>query len=183
MKKILLFLSTFTFLISCGVRVPYTNDLRDEFSLDTEEKMRNVQFLISQTIVLDQELRSDTQNTTENGTLIASSNSKKETVVIPAGTKCIFESFGTKGEIFVRFETGDQKTLIFSSKTEGNRNKRYYFEADWSAQGGAKIKYGGNIFKVSLIRGSARSSYIEVVKKNLQKSRRKERVVKGLKVY
>ena len=178
MKKILLFLSTFTFLISCGVRVPYTNDLRDEFSLDTEEKMRNVQFLISQTIVLDQEL-SDTQNTTENGTLIASSNSKKETVVI---TKCIFESFGTKGEIFVRFETGDQKTLIFSAKTEGNRNKRYYFEADWSAQGGAKIKYGGNIFKVSLIRGSARSSYIEVVKKNLQKSRRKERVVKGLKV-
>ena len=75
--------------------------------------MRNVQFLISQTIVLDQELRSDTQNTTENGTLIASSNSKKETIVIPAGTKCIFESFGTKGEIFVRFETGDQKTLIF----------------------------------------------------------------------
>ena len=44
MKKTLLFLSTFTFLISCGVRVPYTNDLRDEFSLDTEEKMRNVQF-------------------------------------------------------------------------------------------------------------------------------------------
>ena len=183
MKKILLFLSTSIFIISCGVRVPYTNDLRDEFSLDTEEKMRNVQFLISQTIVLDQELRSDTQNTTENGTLIASSNSKKETIVIPAGTKCIFESFGTKGEIFVRFETGDQKTLIFSSKTEGNRNKRYYFEADWSAQGGAKIKYGGNIFKVNLLRGSARSAYIEVVKKNLQKNRRKERVVKGLKVY
>lgn len=182
MKKTLLFLSTFTFLISCGVRVPYTNDLRDEFSLDTEEKMRNVQFLISQTIVLDQELISDSQNTTENGTLISSSNSKKESLIIPSGTKCIFEAFGTKGEILVRFETGDQKVLIFSSKADGNRNKRYYFEADWTSQGGPKIKYGGNTFKVNLLRGAARSSYIEVVKKNLMKSRRKERVIKGLKV-
>ena len=169
-------------LFSCGVKVPYTNQLRDEFNLDTEEKLRNVQFLISQTIVLDQELRSDSQNTTENGTLISSSNSKKETVIIPAGTKCIFEGFGTKGEILVRFETGEQKTLIFSSKTNGDRNKRYYFEADWSSQGGPKIKYGGNTFKVNLLRGAARSSYIEVVKKNLMKSRRKERVIKGLKV-
>ena len=182
MKKTLLFLSTFTFLISCGVRVPYTNDLRDEFSLDTEEKMRNVQFLISQTIVLDQELRSDTQNTTENGTLIASSNSKKETIVIPAGTKCIFESFGTKGEILVRFETGDKKTLIFSSKTEGNRDTRYNFEADWSAAGGPKVNYGGNVYKVNLNRSFARSAYLIVVKKNLQKNKRKQRVIKGLKV-
>ena len=183
MKNSIFFTVLLFSLFSCGIKVPYTNELRDEFNLDTEEKMRNVQFLISQTIVLDQELRSDSQNTTENGTLISSSNSKKETVVIPAGTKCIFESFGKNGEILLRFETGEEKALIFSTKSDGSRNKRYYFEADWSAQGGPKIKYGANIFKVSLIRGLARSAYLEVVKKNLQKNRRKERVVKGLKVY
>ena len=50
--------------------------------LDTDEKLRSVQFLISHTIVLDQEIRSDSQNTTENGTLISSSNSKKERIII-----------------------------------------------------------------------------------------------------
>lgn len=182
MKKLLFFASAISLLISCGVKVPFTNQVRDDFSLDSDEKMRNVQFLISHTIFLDQELISDSQNTTENGTLVSSSNSKKETIIILAGTKCIFENFGKPGEIIVRFETGEEKVLIFSCKSEGTRNKRYSFDADWSATGGPKIKYGGNTFKVDLLRGSARSAHLVVVKKNLQKNKRKERVVKGLKV-
>ena len=169
-------------LISCGVKVPYTNELRDEFSLDSDEKMRNVQFSTSHTIILDQELILDSQNTTQNGALVSSSNSKRESIIIPAGTKCVFENFGPNGEIIVRFELGDEKVLTFSSKNEVVKNRRYYFQADWSAPGGARIQYGGNTFKVDLIRGFARATHLVVVKKNLQKNKRKERVIKGLKV-
>ena len=183
MKSLLLFASIISLLISCALKKEaFTKQVIADFNLDTEEKMRDVQFFISQTIILDQELLSDSLNITENGALIASSSSKKETIVIPAGTKCIFESFGTKGEILVRFETGDKKTLIFSSKTEGNRDTRYNFEADWSAAGGPKVNYGGNVYKVNLNRSFARSAYLIVVKKNLQKNKRKQRVIKGLKV-
>lgn len=169
--------------VSCGVKVPYTDELRNEFNLDTEEKMRNVQFSTSQTIILDQEYKSENQNTTENGTLVASSNSKKESLIIPTGTKCVFEEFGVNGEIKVRFELGDEKYLVFSTKSDVVRNRRYFLQADWAAQGGPKISYGGNIFKIDMQRGSnVRSSYLQVLKKNLQKKRRKDRVIKGLKV-
>ena len=75
MKNIMFLLSMSLVLISCGVKVPYTTQLRDEFSLDTDEKMRQVQFYTSHTIILNQEKRDDSQNTTQNGTLVASSSS------------------------------------------------------------------------------------------------------------
>lgn len=183
MKNTFFFTFTLLFLVSCGVKVPYTDELRDEFNLDTDEKMRNVQFSISQTIILDQEYKSENQNTTENGTLVASSNSKKESLIIPNGTKCIFEEFGANGEIKVRFELGDEKYLVFSTKSDVARNRRYFLQADWTAQGGPKINYGGNVFKIDMQRGAnVRASYLQVLKKNLQRNRRKERVIKGLKV-
>jgi hypothetical protein len=60
--------------------------------------------------------------------------------------------------------------------------KRYYFDVDWNMQGGPKIKYGENEYKVDLMRGVPRSAHLMVVKKRLQKTKRKERVVRGLKV-
>lgn len=183
MKKILFLFATTTLLFSCGVKVPYTTQIRDEFSLDTEEKMRQVQFFTSHTIILDQIKKSDAQNTTQNGTLVSSSNSEKETIIIPAGTKCVFESYGSKGEIKVRFELGENKVISFNTKPENtSSNKRFYFEADWNAQGGPKLKYGENDYKIDLLRGSPRTSHLLVVKKRLEKSKRKERVVKGLKI-
>ena len=149
MKKFLFLIATATLLFSCGVKVPYTTQLRDEFSLDTEEKMRQVQFFTSHTIILDQVKKSDAQNTTQNGTLVSSSNSEKETIIVPAGTKCVFESYGTKGEIKVRFELGENKTITFNTKAENtSSNKRFYFDADWNAQGGPKMTYGENEYKI-----------------------------------
>jgi len=183
MKKLLFLLATSALLASCGVKVPYTTQIRDEFNLDTEEKMSKVQFFTSHTIILDQDKKSDAQNSTQNGTLVSSSSSQKETIIIPAGTKCIFTNFGSKGEIVVRFEFGDGKVLSFATKPENtSANKRYYFDADWNMQGGPKIKYGDSMYKVDLLRGSPRTAHLLVVKKRLEKSKRKERVLKGLKV-
>jgi hypothetical protein len=182
MKNFFAILSLATVLISCGVKVPYTTQIRDEFSLDSDEKMRQVQFYTSHTIILNQEKRDDSQNTTQNGTLVASSNSERESIVIPAMTKCLFENFGPKGEVQVRFELGDGRVLSFATKTEGSSVKRYYFDADWNSQGGPKIIYGENTYKIDLMRGAPRSAHLLVVKKRLQKTKRKERVVRGLKV-
>jgi hypothetical protein len=182
MKNFFLLLSLSAVLISCGVKVPYTTQIRDEFTLDTDEKIRQVQFYTSHTIILNQEKRDDSQNTTQNGTLVSSSSSERETVVIPAMTTCVFEGFGPKGEVIVRFEVGDGKILTFATKTEGSSIKRYYFDADWNSQGGPKINYGENTYKVDLMRGAPRAAHLLVVKKRLQKTKRKERVVRGLKV-
>jgi hypothetical protein len=183
MYKLFVIVFSVVALTSCGVKVPFTPQIKDEFGLDENEKMRKVQFFTSHTIILDEDTKKDSQNSTQNGALVSSSNSKKESIIIPAGTRCVFEDFGPKGEIQVRFELGDQKIISFATKAEGSSNaKRYYFEADWQAQGGAKVKYGGGTYRVDLLRGSPRTAHLLVVKKRLEKSRRKERVVKGMKV-
>ena len=128
MKNIFLLVGLSTLLFSCGVKVPYTTQIRDEFSLDTDSKMRQVQFYTSHAIFLNQEKRDDSQNTTQNGTLVSSSSSERETVVIPALTKCVFEGFGPKGEVLVRFEEGEGKYLSFAIKTVAKEtNKKIFF--------------------------------------------------------
>ena len=119
--------------------------------------------------------------TDESGTLVSSSTSESESIIIQANTKCIFEGYGPNNEIRVRFETGDKKYLQFLSKGNQMRD-RFYFVADWKASGGPKVNYGGKVYKVDMMRGAARSSYIRVSKKRLQSTKRKERVVKGMKV-
>jgi hypothetical protein len=182
MKQFVLFAVLAFISFSCGTKVQYTTAVRDEFNLDTEEKLRQVQFYISHTIILNQVNVQSSELTTQNGALVASSNSQSESVIIPAGTKCIFEGFGDAGQILVRFETGDQRFLSFVTKNEGASIRRYYLDADWTANGGAKINYGGNVYKVDLTRGMPRQAHLEVIRKKLEKTKRKERVVKGLKV-
>jgi len=180
MKFIILISSTIFLISSCGMKVPYTNVIKEEFGLDSDEKMGKVQFFTSATIILNQELKADNQVTTENGTLVSSSNSEKESIIIPAGTRCLFDHYGPKGEIFVRFENGDNRVLRFFSKSDAS--KRFYFDVDWGQQGGPKINYGDNVYKVDLLRGSPRSAVLNVARKKLERSKRKERVVRGLKI-
>jgi hypothetical protein len=169
--------------ISCGVKIPYTTQIRDEFGLDTDEKMGKVQFFVSGTIYLDEEIRNDNQNTTQNGTLISSSSSSKESVIIPINTRCVFDSFGPKGELLVRFETGDGKVIPFNPKEGGSASaKRYYFLPE-TTNTGSYVKYGSSRYKVRTnVTSDPRNVHLLVVKRRLDRSKRKERVVKGMKV-
>lgn len=181
MKKNVFYISLLALLASCATQVPYTNQIRDEFALDSEEKMSKVQFFISHTIVMDEEVINENSSTTSNGTLVNSSSTKKESVIIQAGTPCIFDSYGPKGEMLIRFETGEGKALKFTSKMN-EANRRYYFDVDWNQVGGPKINYGGINYKIDVLRGSPRSAYIKVAKKKLEKIKRKDRFVRGMKV-
>lgn len=180
MKKYLYFIVLSGILAACATQVPYTNQVRDEFALDSVEKLAKVQFYISHTIVMDEEVKNENQETTSNGTLVNSSNTKKESIIIQAGTPCIFDDFGPKGELLVRFETGEGRVLKFTAKSDSQ--KRYYFDVDWNQPGGAKIKYGDKTYKIDIMRGSPRSTYLKVAKKKLEKIKRKDRFVRGLRV-
>ncbi len=182
MKNIFtLIIASFLFF-SCAIKVPFTLQIKEEFGLNSEEKMRKVQFFTSSTIILNQIAESSSETTTdESGVLVSSSTSESESVIIPANTKCIFEGFGPNKEIRVRFEIGEGKYLQFTPKGKQARD-RHYFVANWKASGGPRVKYGTKMYKVDMMRGSARSAYITVSKKRLQSNKRKERVVKGMKV-
>ena len=77
---------------SCAVKVPYTRQVKEEFGLKSEEKMRKVQFFTSSTIILNQVAESSSETMTdESGTLVSSSTSESESLIIQANTRCIFE--------------------------------------------------------------------------------------------
>ena len=181
MKNIFYFLLLSTVIISCGVKVPYTTAIRDEFGLDTDAEMKKLQFYTSSTIILKQAVRSNSDiSTDDNGALVSSSSSEKETIIIPSNTKCVFDGFGTKGELKVRFESGSEKTLTFVPK--GTRSKRFYFYADWKNPKGPKVKYGKNLYTVDRYQSTPQNTYLKIVKKSFRKTKSKQRVIKGMDV-
>ena len=180
MKNIYCFLLLSTVIISCGVKVPYTTSIRDEFGLDTDAEMKKIQFYTSSTIILKQAVKSNSDiSTDDNGALVSSSSSEKETVIIPANTKCIFDGFGPKNELLVRFESGAGKTLSFTPKT---RSKRFYFSADWKNPKGPKVKYGKSLYTVDRYQSNPQNSFLKIVKKSFRKTKSKQRVIKGMDV-
>ncbi|MBL4862789.1 MAG: hypothetical protein JKY09_07220 [Crocinitomicaceae bacterium] len=173
---LLLFLGSL--LVGCGTRVPYTNQVRDDFGLETEQTIKKVQFLVSTDIILQRSSESGDQGTDESGTLVVSSNKEQDRIIIPNGTKGLFEGFGDNGELIVRFEVGVGKTLTFGLR-EGQTAGKYYIMADWKNKKGGEIQYGNQTYYVAKQSGTA---YLQVLKKKLQKTKRKDRVVKGLKI-
>lgn len=178
--KYLLVLFVGVLLASCGTQIAYTNAVKEEFGLESEAKIKKVQFMVSTTIKLVRSSSSGNQGTNESGALVTNSNKEEEIVVIPIGTPGIFESFGTNGEMIIRFEIGPQKYITFATR-EGAADGKFFFVADWKSDPakGGKVDYGNQTYYAEKSGGSA---YLMVLKKNLSKTKRKDRVVKGLKV-
>ena len=74
MKQLAILLMLSLVAVSCGTKIPYTTAIRDEFSLDSEEKLRQVQFYTSHTIILNQVNKQSSELTTQNGALVSSSS-------------------------------------------------------------------------------------------------------------
>lgn len=176
--KTFIALSLLFLVASCGVKVPYTNDIRDEFGLDSEKEVKKVQFFTSGTVILEKSKSSGNQGTSESGALVTNSSKEENRVIIPINTKCIFEGFGPNGELIIRFETGVGKTLTFAARP-GQQTSKYYLVADWSSQKGGELKYGNETYVTASSSGNA---HLMVVLKKLQRTKRKDRIVKGMKV-
>lgn len=166
-------------LSSCGTRIPYTNEIRDEFGLESEQMVKKVQFYTSATIIFEKNKESGNQSTDDGGALVSSSSKEQDRVIIPIGTKCVFDKYGPNQELMVRFEVGVGKTITFATRP-GTTSGKYYLVADWNnGKAGGTVIYGNETYTVE---SQSSSAYLQVVKKRLQKTKRNDRVVKGLKV-
>ena len=168
------------FLWGCGTPVPLTNKIRSDFGLEDEQSMAKVQFKTSATIILERSKESGNQGTTSDGTLIQNSSKEQNRIIIPIGTDCVFESFdGENNEmIVVRFEPGVGHTISFGQRA-GQSSGKYYLLADWTKKEGGEIEYANSKYYATTSSGTA---YLQVIKKKLQKTKRKDRVVRGMKV-
>lgn len=176
--KYLFFVITALIVASCGVKIPYTNDVRDEFGLDNEKALAKVQFYNSATIILERSKESGNQGTADNGALVSNSSKEQDRVIIPIGTKGVFEEIDEDGNLTIRFEPGVGHVLKFGQRA-GSSSGKYYLLADWTSSKGGELQYANQTYYASTSSGSA---YIQVVKKKLQKTKRRDRVVKGMKV-
>ncbi len=166
-------------LASCGTKVPYTNTVRDEFGLDTEQQIKKVQFFTSATIILEKSKESGNQGTDDDGALVSASSKEEDRIIIPIGTKCVFNGYGPNQELIVRFETGSGKVITFGMRP-GTTSGKYYLVADWNnGNSGGSMMYGNETYVTTSSSGTA---YIQVIRKKLQKTKRKDRVVKGMEV-
>lgn len=177
MKYVLVLLVGLLFT-ACGSKVPFTNNIKDEFGLDAEKQVKRVQFYISQTIILQRVKQSGSQGTAENGVLVTNSSKQEDRITIQAQTPAIFESYGPNGEMVIRFEVGQGRVLSFNVRQTGNDSK-YYLVAAWDMNRGGEITYSNEKYTVQ---SSAGNAYLMVMLKKLQKTKRQDRVVKGMKV-
>ncbi len=176
--KYLVYFSFLFALVSCAVRQPFTADIKKEYDLTTPEAMKKVQFYTSTYIVLERVVTNGGKAKTDDGTLVTSKSKEENRIIIPALTKCIFESYDANGDINIRFEVGSGRTIKFGIR-EAQSNGRYYFVAKWDYDKGAEVSYGNEVYYAT---SNSANSYLLVSIKKLQKTRRKDRVVKGLKV-
>lgn len=178
MRKYILIFIVGVVLASCGTKIPYTDQVRDEFGLESDQIIKKVQFFTSATIILEKNKESGNKGT-DDGALVSSSSKEQDRVIIPIGTKGVFEHYGPNGELIVRFEIGPGKVLHFAVRP-GTTSGKYYLVADWNnGRSGGGIEYGNEMYTASSSSGTA---YLQVLKKNLNKTKRKDRVVKGMDV-
>jgi hypothetical protein len=176
--KFLVFLSLLFLVMSCAIRQPFTSEIKKEYSLNTADAMKKVQFYTSSAIVLERVVTNGGKAKTDDGTLVTSKSKEENRVIIPTLTKCIFESFEANGDINVRFELGSGRIIKFGIR-EGQSNERYYFVAKWDYDKGAEVSYGNEIYYAT---SSSANACLLVSIKKLQKTRRRDRIVKGMKV-
>lgn len=177
MKYLVLSLIAITILTSCGVKVPLTNAIKEEYNL-TEQNMKQVQFFVSSEIILERSSQKGSSGTTTDGTLVNKSSKEQSRIIILPRTKCIFEQYGTKGEVLIRFEVGQGKYITFATRPNMDEG-RLFLQANWEQGKGGKINYGNEEYYATADSGNA---HLMVKIKKSQRTKRKDRVVKGMKV-
>lgn len=180
MKKLLFALLGVIILASCAVKVPMTKQIQSEYNLNSENLANEkIQFFVSSEIILEKSSQKGSSTTTSDGTLVTSSSKISDRIIILPRTKCVLDQVSDKGEFIIRFETGPGKILTFMTRPNMDAGK-YYFVADWQQGKGGRVLYGEkDEYFATATSGNA---YLLVKVKKSQKNKRKDRVVKGMKI-
>jgi hypothetical protein len=178
MKRLFFVLVGVIILTSCAVKKPYTKALKEEYNL-TDQNMKSVQFFVSSEIILERSSSKGSTGTTDDGTIVSTSSKESDRIIILPRTKCILDKTSESGAVLIRFETGPGKYITFATRPNMDAG-RFYFQAEWEKGKGGKIIYGdGEEYYATATSGEA---YLMVKVKNSQRTKRKDRVVKGMKV-
>lgn len=178
MKQIFFILIASALLSSCAVKMPLTKALKEEYNL-TNQSMKGVQYFVSSEIILQRSSSKGSSGTTDDGTIVSTSSQEQDRIIILPRTKCVLEQTKDNGEVLIRFETGNGKFITFATRPNQAAGK-YYFQAAWTQGKGGKINYGDD--EEYFAKPSSGEAYLLVKVKKSNRTKRKDRVVKGMKV-
>ncbi|MCI5058769.1 MAG: hypothetical protein MRY83_21835 [Flavobacteriales bacterium] len=171
----LLFICGLFILSSCAPRVPFTQTIRDENKLSDKE-LKKLQFYVSHDIILTKGEKKQDGQDIDDGTLVLTSGSSMDQVVIKAGTPGVVEKVIDNNKIAVSFEAPG-KYLVFGDP-QGKNGRYTLLAADWKKNRGV-TNYGGNSF---VLNSGAANTYIRFKMRKLNKLKRSVRYAKGRKI-
>jgi hypothetical protein len=176
--RFVLFYLSISLLVSCGMKVPFDKALQEKYTLNTDKSLRKVQFYVSETVILKKSASSGNQGTNDDGVLVTSSDKQEDRIIFPAYAKCVFDGYGPNQELLMRFELGLGKVLTFNVRPN-LPNGKYYLSGKTEGSDAGKVTYGKELYD---IQSSGAGAYLLVAQKKLDRTRRKDRVVRGMKV-
>lgn len=158
---------------SCAsTRVPFTQQLRDEYKLNVEE-LKSLQFYTSNHLVL-RRAEMDSNKETSGGELTLSKDKMMEEIVIKAGTPCVIRDVVDGNRVTVSFEQGSNKYLVFGNIR--NSDGYYTLQAlDWN-KGKGRVNYGEQIYLTS---DGSRDIFLVLKVKSLEQFKLDQKVIKG----
>ena len=105
---------------SCATKIPFTSELKKQNNLQ-EEDIKQMQFYLSDNIILSNSESSGTKNTDNKGNLILNNKYSLNKIIIKKGTKGVVEKVISEDMFLVSFEEGN--FIVFGNKTGIGRYK------------------------------------------------------------
>lgn len=174
MKKIIYISSLLLAMQSCAPKVPFTMAIQEKYKL-TDTDIKKIQFYTSDDIVL-YKAESASKTETTGGEVVVTNKSQEERLLIKKGTPCVVVKIEGKDKLYLGFDAGDGKMLLFSGRTG---NDPFKLKAEEWVNNRGKLTYDGKTYYAS---ASSASTYIEFRLKKLEQYKQKQTVVKGRKL-
>ncbi len=176
MKNLFFILSAIILFSSCAPRIPFSQEVREHEKL-TDEEMKKIQFYVSHDIILQRGEKGGREKEIAEGKLTTIDEKSVEQVIIKAGTPGIVERVIDGNRIAVRFEQGEEKYLVFGDPTKQGRYT--LLAGEWDKNNRGKLQYGGQDFYTA---SGAANVYLTFRMKNLYQFKKKQQVVKGMRL-
>jgi hypothetical protein len=154
-------------------RVPFTQNLRDQYGLEGDE-LKKLQYFVSGDVTLQREFRREEGEVSKSHKLVIKEGGLVEEVFIAAGTPGIATEVSPTS-LAVSFEPGG--SLVFASpSSDGDRERKYKLSAKrWTDYYG-ELVYDNRIWYA--VKGSGQA-YLEVGAESLDAVEKRKKVLPG----
>jgi hypothetical protein len=175
--KILFWIMMVFSIISCGPTLRYyTNDVRELSGLNPDN-LRNVQFYLSDDIILWREL-SRGELSIFKGKIKMTEGKKVEEITIKKGTPGVFLFSPKSHQYAISFDSHDDTHYLVFGPSDKVKGRYVLLAKYWDARYG-QVTYGDNVYNTP-----AQSAYacLMVDMKHIKSTQRSTEVVKGRKI-